>query len=81
MKKIGRFQLNSYLAISGLLILLGCEAAVEQEPVVKPVKTMVLGQSAGSGQRVFPGTVQAAQRARLSFRVSGPLTSRPVKQG
>ncbi len=81
MKKIGRFQLNRYLAIAGLLVLPACKAVVEQEPVVKPVKTMVLGQSTGSGGRVFPGTVQAAQRARLSFRVSGPLTRLPVKQG
>ena len=48
---------------------------------MKPVKLMVLGGSAEGGTRVFPGIVQAAQRARLSFRVSGPLIRFPVRQG
>ena len=64
-----------------LLVLAGCQQEVEQEPVVKPVKTIVLGQSAEGGGRIFPGIVQATQRARLSFRVSGPLVQLPINQG
>ncbi|MEE8586544.1 MAG: efflux RND transporter periplasmic adaptor subunit, partial [Acidobacteriota bacterium] len=48
---------------------------------VRPVKTMRLDAAAEGGRRIFPGTVQAARRAQLSFRVSGPLVQLPVKQG
>ena len=64
-----------------MLVLVGCQEEVEQEAVVKPVKTIILGESAAGGGRIFPGVVQAAQRARLSFRVSGPLVQLPINQG
>ena len=67
--------------LATLLVLFGCQEEVEQEPVVKPVKTIVLGQASEGGGRIFPGVVQAAQRARLSFRVSGPLVQLPINQG
>ncbi len=51
------------------------------EPPVRPVKTVVLGESQTTGGRAFPGTLRAAERAQLSFRVSGPLVQLPVKEG
>ncbi len=70
------------LATAGSLLLLnGCAEEVQREPAIRPVKTVVLGQSGEGGRRILPGTVQALQRAQLSFRVSGPLTELPVVQG
>ena len=64
------------------LMLPGCgEKVVEAEPPVKPVKTVTLGEEAGTSTRVFPGTLRASERAQLSFRVSGPLTELPIKEG
>ncbi len=62
--------------------LTGCGSGevTEREPVVRPVKTMVVGGD--QGERLsFPGTVQAADRAELSFRVAGPLVELPANEG
>jgi multidrug efflux system membrane fusion protein len=70
-----------------LVVLIGaslfsCRApeVVEREPVVRPVKTMVVGSEA-QARLSFPGTVQAADRAELSFRVAGPLIELRVDEG
>jgi RND family efflux transporter MFP subunit len=62
--------------------LIGCgeEPEVEAAPVARPVSSLVVGQSF-SGRMTFPGTVQAADRAELSFRVSGPLIALPAEEG
>ena len=68
-----------------LLVLLGlspsCAEELTQVNYVKPVKTAVFGGSGVSETRSFPGTVQAAQQARLSFRVAGPLIELPPLRG
>ena len=71
---------NTAVAI-GLLLLTGCAEPVQDEPVIRPVRTLVLGAALEEGSRVFPGVVQAAERARLSFRVTGPLIQRPAFAG
>lgn len=71
-------EIAGILALSGLI---GCQEEVEQVAVVRPVKTIVLGESTQSRGRVFPGIMQAARRARLSFRVSGPLVELAVNRG
>ena len=67
----------------GLFLLLAssCTDPPAQVEVVRPVKVMTVGAAGIGGERVFPGVVQASQRARLSFRVSGPLVQLPVFQG
>lgn len=71
-------------AVGGLVTagLAGCggEDEVEAAPVVRPVSTMVVGHGFG-GRLTFPGTVQAAERAEMSFRVGGPLVEFPVNEG
>jgi len=59
----------------------GCEEPVVEAEVIRPVKMMVLGDSGQFGSRSFPGTVRAAKRAVLSFRVSGPLVELPALEG
>ena len=70
------------ISIILLLFLVGCggEKVEEAKQISRPVKTMVVGGSAG-GVRSYPGTVQAADRVELSFRVGGPLTEFPIKEG
>jgi RND family efflux transporter MFP subunit len=71
------------LSIAGIsLYLMSCrdEKVEKTQPVVRPVKTMVVGDGAG-GTRSFPGTVQAANRVEMSFRIGGPLIDFPVKEG
>lgn len=48
--------------------------------VARPVATFLVGQGITS-RLTFPGTVQAADRAELAFRVSGPLIELPVVEG
>ena len=63
------------------LFLSSCAEPPAAVEVVRPVKVMTVGKAGVGGERVFPGVVQASQRARLSFRVSGPLVQRPVFEG
>lgn len=64
------------------LALLGCgeEAPEELPPVVRPVKTMVVGGEQ-KAELSFPGTTQGSERSVLSFRVAGPLIQLPVNEG
>jgi len=65
------------LSFSLALNSCGGEEVEKTEPVVRPVKTMVVGEGA-SGIRSLPGIVQAANRVEMSFRVGGPLIDFPV---
>lgn len=74
--------LGAFLAILVLVVSMpGCAEPEKPEAVTRPVKVLVLGSAGEQGQRIFPGTVQAAKRAELSFRVSGPLVQFPVSNG
>jgi RND family efflux transporter MFP subunit len=42
---------------------------------------MLIGAGEGTRIRIFPGKVEAAQKAELAFQVSGPIVSLPVKEG
>jgi hypothetical protein len=84
MRVFKRFRGLGALALVALttVTLAGCGAEEKQEaaPVVRPVKTLIVGGFAG-GEVTYPGTVQAAQRMELSFRVDGPLIELPIKEG
>jgi RND family efflux transporter MFP subunit len=67
-------------ALSIFIIACGEKEVEKKEPIVRPVKTMVVGEGA-SGTNSFPGTVQAANRVKMSFRVGGPLIDFPIKEG
>lgn len=82
----GRKVCHAMLAALCLVILAGCgneksADAVQQKDVVRPVKTVVLGAVDKGGARTFPGTVRAAHRVDLAFRVAGQIESFPVKEG
>ncbi|MBK8990984.1 MAG: efflux RND transporter periplasmic adaptor subunit [Gammaproteobacteria bacterium] len=49
--------------------------------VVRPVKTFVVDTGGAPSQRQFPGRIEAARRADLSFRVPGTVKDILVKEG
>ena len=72
------FALSAVFAVA---FLAGCgEKQEEAEPVVRPVKTVVVGE-AFMGTRSFPGRIEASERVEMSFRVSGPLVELPIDRG
>jgi RND family efflux transporter MFP subunit len=73
---------NAVFAVVLILLVAGCgkEEAPEQI-VARPVKAIKVGDVAQVGGRSFPGQAKATQEVNLSFRVSGPLITFPVKVG
>jgi len=72
------FALSAVLVVA---FLAGCgEKQEEAEPVVRPVKTTVVGEGF-MGTRSFPGRIEASEQVDLSFRVSGPLVELPIDRG
>ena len=67
-------------ALSGLAA--GCSGGevAEAPPVVRPVKTIIVG-GAVSTEMTFPGIVEAGDKALLSFRVKGRLMDLPIDEG
>ena len=59
----------------------GCGEIPAKPDVERPVKTLVIGDATDGASRAFPGTTRAADRAELSFRVSGPLVELPIYEG
>ena len=71
--KLQDARVLAVLALGAVLVaalLSGCgEKQEEAEPVVRPVKTVVVGEGF-MGTRSFPGRVEASDQVELSFRVS-----------
>ncbi|MGF1750174.1 efflux RND transporter periplasmic adaptor subunit [Vibrio cionasavignyae] len=64
--------------------LTGCSPEPEktvEAPVVRPVKTLVIGLENQNMVREFPARVLASDRAEMAFRVSGKVDSLPAKEG
>ncbi|RUM90277.1 MAG: efflux RND transporter periplasmic adaptor subunit [Thermodesulfatator sp.] len=66
-----------------VLLVSGCgkEEKQQKREVIKPVKIMMVKDTATLLSHGFPGTVRASKRAVLSFKVSGPLVELPVEEG
>ncbi len=82
---VSRFLLNKSCLcrfVSVALILSGCgkKEVEEQAPAVRPVKVFTVG-GIESGKLTFPGTVEAGEKAVLSFRVRGRLIELSIKEG
>lgn len=61
--------------------LTGCkEKPAPSQEVLRPVKTMQVGEASSSRQWVFSGTAEDALRSDLSFRVGGKIVSFPGDQ-
>ncbi|CCO22178.1 efflux RND transporter periplasmic adaptor subunit [Maridesulfovibrio hydrothermalis] len=61
--------------------LVGCkEKPVQEAQILRPVKTMQVGEFGSSRQWVFSGTAEDALQSELSFRVGGKIISFPGDQ-
>lgn len=74
-----------FFAVIAVLVLsvAGCskEEVQEKREVIKPVKLMTIKDTGSALTQGFPGTVRAAKRAVLSFKVAGPLVALPAEEG
>jgi len=71
------------LAAPLILAAAGCgrqEEAPDLGPIVRPVGLATVGAE-DVARLSFPGTIQATDRAELSFRVSGDLVQLPINEG
>ena len=63
-------------------LLSGCDQTVsEPQEILRPVRSITVSHSDTGLQKTFPGIVEAAQQANLSFRVAGRLAALTVKDG
>jgi len=71
-----------WIFVSAALIVGGCGKKEVEEPAppVRPVKVYSVG-GVESGKLTFPGTVEAGEKAAMSFRVPGRLIDLPIKEG
>jgi len=63
------------------LFLAGCGSEPPPKEVVRPVKMLTLGDSSAGNTRVYPGTVNAMETARMSFESAGRIIELPIKEG
>lgn len=57
------------------------DAPTTPEAALRPVRSLVIGAVDDSHWRDFPGTVDAAQKAELGFRIAGKLQRLHVNEG
>ena len=64
------------------MFLTGCEQEqTQQEPVVRSIKMLTIGEAKGGNMLVFPGVVSASHNTELAFKVSGQIIEFNVKAG
>ncbi|MBW2268025.1 MAG: efflux RND transporter periplasmic adaptor subunit [Deltaproteobacteria bacterium] len=81
MTRVCRALAVSLACVAAVLVACGQDAP-PPEPVVRPIKILELGGDEGAGEVLeFPGTVAAAETARLAFEVPGKLQELPVTEG
>lgn len=72
---------TSFLTIVLLVSACGNKPPIETEPLVRPVKTIVLQEPEDSSQRSFSGKAEASEKAAIAFRVGGKVETVNVKMG
>jgi len=74
-------KLLTGLIFLSLITVTACDQSETEEPVVRPVLSIKVGDVSNIGGRSFPGRARAVQEANLAFDVSGTLNKRVVKVG
>ena len=69
------------LIILALTIVACDDEAVTPEPIIRPVRIETVSDTGGVSERTFAGTAKAGSESRLSFKVSGTVTTLKVKVG
>jgi RND family efflux transporter MFP subunit len=77
--------------VVGAVILVGAVASVflvdwkkeveELPPPVRPLKTLVVGETQGGKLWKYPGKVSSAKSAEVAFEVAGTVAELPVQEG
>jgi len=75
------YRIQNALCISGVLLLLACSPAPNNQVPIRAVKVLQVSESILSPQAEFAGEVRARVEARVGFRVAGKLTARYVELG
>lgn len=70
-----------FLMLFFVMALMSCEKKQEQKEIIRPVKTMVVGDKVDTAIRNFPGKVKANKEAKLSFEIPGSLVELPIQEG
>ncbi|MEM7083179.1 MAG: efflux RND transporter periplasmic adaptor subunit [Pseudomonadota bacterium] len=71
------------LLVAVILLVPACGDAVhvEEEPVLRPVRTLLIDHKDTTRERAFTGLSQSTQETRISFKVGGTITELPVRTG
>ncbi len=69
-----------FLIIFPIGLMIACQAPPPEEPI-RPILAIKVGDVEGFKRDRFPGRAKAKEETNLSFRVWGPLISRPVDVG
>jgi len=69
------------LILTVALFTSGCSEEAAVEEIIRPVKAMKVADFEEFMERKFPGRSSATKEVDLSFRVSGPLITRPIDVG
>ena len=68
------------VAFTGM-VTAGCQPEVTEEPIVRTVRTMQVGQGGSDIQRTFSGRAQSDSEIDLSFRTNGLIVGFNIKLG
>jgi len=72
----------SIATVASILLFSSCES--EKKEVVKlvrPVKSLVIGDIGDTAKKGFPGVTKESKNSEISFRVGGPITKYNVVEG
>ena len=69
------------LLLIAVLFHLGCQEEAPVEEIIRPVKALKVADADTFEGIKYNGIAQATQQVDLSFRVDGPMISRPVNVG
>lgn len=79
MQKAINLETTSLLLVS--LLLAGCSEPAPPPPIqIQPAKVMTVGERHQTSRQI-PGTVRAAQRSELAFKVPGQIVEFDIKEG
>jgi RND family efflux transporter MFP subunit len=71
-----------FLAVTLTILSVGCSSEeTDSKPKIRPVRAIQVSEPQLLGGRWFPGRAEPTEEVDLSFRVGGPLISRPINVG
>jgi RND family efflux transporter MFP subunit len=80
-RAVGRRHLAILVAISLVVILVGCRKKEAVEADIRPVRTITVEPRAGAETTTLTGEVRARYESDLGFRIDGKIIERPVDIG